>query len=147
MSNVDYARALLGEAEARIDAAGGQIRKRRYAYVVRQSQEAVELSLKSCLRLAGIEFPKEHEVSRVLMDKSHRYPGWFAEKIPEMARVSRELLQKRIPSMYGDEMGRGPGELFTREDASQALSDARVVFSLADRLLRLWSRKRRRTRG
>lgn len=132
------------EAEARIDAAGSQVRKRRYAYVVRQSQEAVELSLKSSLRLASVEFPKEHEVSRVLMDRSHKYPGWFSEKIPEMARVSRELVQKRIPSMYGDEIGRGPGELFTGEDASQALADARMVFGLAKRLLRLWSRQGRR---
>ncbi len=143
LSNIDYARALLTEAETRIAAASSQIRRRRHAYVVRQSQEAVELSLKSSLRLAGIEFPKEHEVGGVLTENSRKYPGWFSEKIPEVARVSRELVQKRIPSMYGDEAGRGPQELFTREDASEALADARMVFRLVGRLFRLWSREKR----
>ncbi len=146
LSNIEYARDLLVEAETRIAAASGQIRRRRHAYVVRQSQEAVELSLKSSLRLAGIEFPKEHEVGQVLSENSRRYPGWFSEKIPEMARVSMELFQKRIPSMYGDEAGRGPRGLFTKEDASEALADARRVFSLVSRLFKLWYKERRWTR-
>ncbi len=142
MNNVDYARSLWKEAETRILAATPQVRRRRYAYAVRQSQEAVELSLKASLRLAGIEFPKVHEVSSVLRENSHKYPGWFAEKIPEMGRVSMELVQKRIPSMYGDDAGKGPGELFTRQDALEALADARTVYRLVRRLLEQWSRRR-----
>ncbi len=142
LNNVDYAKGLFREAETRIVAATPQVRRRRYAFVVRQSQEAVELSLKSSLRLAGIEFPKVHEVSSVLRENSHKYPDWFAEKIPEMGRVSMELVQKRIPSMYGDDAGRGPGELFTRKDALEALADARKVYGLVRKLLEQWSRKR-----
>ncbi len=138
---MDYARALVKEAEARIGTATSQIKLRRYAYVVRQSQEAVELSLKAALRLAGVEFPKEHEVSDVLMANSGKFPSWFSEKLPDMARASRELVQKRIPSMYGEEaLGKGPEELFTREDASVARADAIMVFKLVVRLLRSWSR-------
>lgn len=109
---------------------------------MRQSQEAVELSLKASLRLAAVEFPKVHEVSSVLSENSHKYPGWFSEKIPEMSRVSMELVQKRIPSMYGDDAGRGPGELFTRRDALEALADARMVYRLVERLLGQWSRRK-----
>ncbi len=142
MNNIGYARGLLREAETRIVAATSQVRRRRYAFVVRQSQESVELSLKASLRLAGIEFPKVHEVSGVLRENSHKYPGWFSEKIPEMGQVSMELVQKRIPSMYGDDVGKGPGELFTRQDASEALADARMVHRLVNRLLANWSRRK-----
>ncbi len=141
MDNVGYARALLREADPRIDTAASQVKRGRYAYGVRQSQEAVELSLKAALRLIGVEFPKEHDVSDVLVQNSGKYPSWFSEKIPSMVRVSKELVQKRIPSMYGEEArGKGPGELFTREDAVAASADASMVYKFVTRLLRLYSK-------
>ena len=110
MNNIDYARALLREAQPRIDVAASQVKWGRHAYVVRQSQEAVELSLKAALRLVGVEFPKEHDVSDALIQNSTKYPSWFSEGIPSMDRVSKELVQKKIPSMYGEEArGKGPG--------------------------------------
>ncbi len=140
LSNVSYAKTLLGEAEARIVSSTAQIKRKMYAYVVRQSQEAVELSLKAALRLAGIDFPKQHDVSDVLTASSDKYPRWFVDAIPEMVRVSRELVQKRIPSMYGEELsGKGPGELFDRDDASSSLSDANRVFKLVSKLVIGWS--------
>lgn len=110
--------------------------------MVRQSQEAVELSLKAALRLVGVEFPKEHDVSDALVENSGKFPRWFSDEIPTMARVSKELFQKRIPSMYGEEgRGKGPGELFTRDDASAASADANVVYKLVARLLRSYSKR------
>ncbi|MGC8961045.1 MAG: HEPN domain-containing protein [Candidatus Bathyarchaeia archaeon] len=50
MSFFDYAMALLDEAQVRLESAKIFIEKEKYSYVVRQSRERVELSLKAALR-------------------------------------------------------------------------------------------------
>ena len=91
--------------------------------------------------MVGIEFPKEHDVSDVLEQNFAKYPSWFSERIPSMARVSRGLFLKKVPSMYGEEtLGRGPGELFSREGASKASAEAVTIYKLVARLVRSYSR-------
>jgi len=46
-----------------------------YQYVVRQSQEAVELLLKVALRLVGVEPPKWRDVGPVLRREVDRFPS------------------------------------------------------------------------
>jgi len=139
MSLFDYAKALLDEAKVRLEAAKIFLERGSYSYVVRQSQECVELSLKSVLRVAGIEYPKQHEVSDVLLEKKELYPGWFAEELEKVSRISKELMRKKVPSMYGEEtLGRPPRSLFGREDAESSVRSAEYVFNLADRLLSEW---------
>jgi len=36
-----------------------------FAYCVRASQEAVELSIKAILRLIGVEYPKTHDPGKI----------------------------------------------------------------------------------
>ena len=45
-----------------------------YPYVIRQSQEAVELALKASLRLVGVEPPKWHDVGPVLKRERNTVP-------------------------------------------------------------------------
>ena len=52
------ARAYIEEAKRRIRTVKIALEEHAYAYCIRQSQEAVELSLKAALRLVGIELPK-----------------------------------------------------------------------------------------
>jgi HEPN domain-containing protein len=70
-----------------------------HAFVIRQSQEAVELSLKASLRVIGVEPPKFHDVGPILRRNSSAFPGWFKEEIDRMAYVSRVLRSEREPSM------------------------------------------------
>ena len=108
-----------------------------YPYVIRQSQEAVELALKAVLRFVGIESPKWHDVGPVLKRNSDRFPQWFREKIPRLASISRRLRREREPSMYGDEeTGTPPEELYTREDAEEALQSSKEVYEACAKLLR-----------
>jgi HEPN domain-containing protein len=44
---------------------------------VRLSQECVELSLKAVLKAVGIEYPKIHDVSDILIDFVDRFPEWL----------------------------------------------------------------------
>ncbi len=41
------------------------LREENYNIVVRRAQEVVELSLKGCLRMLGIDYPKVHDVGSV----------------------------------------------------------------------------------
>jgi len=72
-----------------------------------------------------------------LRGKLIRFPQWFQELIPKLARISRRLRREREPSMYGDEeSGTPPEELYDGEDAKEALSWALEVFEIVTRLFR-----------
>jgi len=58
LNNIAMARNYLRQAQARTQTAETAVSQGNYAYAVRQSQEAVELSLKAALRLIGIEPPR-----------------------------------------------------------------------------------------
>lgn len=129
------------EAGYRIETARRALNQRKYAYCLRQSQEAVELSLKGALRLKGIEYPKFHDVSDVLLGSSELFPAGFSSKISEFAEVSRKLSEKREASMYGfEELGRGPNQLISRESARTAFNSAQEVFKACKALFKRMSR-------
>jgi len=91
----DLARDYLRRAEARLASARYALNQGYYPEVVRYSQECVELSLKACLRLVGVEYPKVHDVGDVLRAESMRFPSWFREEVDRLAEISRDLAEKR----------------------------------------------------
>lgn len=110
--------------------------RRNYAYCVRQAGEAVELTLKGALRLVGVEYPKVHDVSDVLVSNIQRFPESFQECGGEIATISKELARKRAPAMYGEETtGLPPEKMFDRGDAKKALDDAEKVLDACKNLL------------
>ncbi len=58
-----------------------------YAYVIGQSQEAVELSFKASFRIVGIEAPKFHDVDPILRRSSSYFPTWFGKEIEKMSSI------------------------------------------------------------
>jgi HEPN domain-containing protein len=74
LDNVELAKSNLKQAEERLKHAREALDSGNYPCVVRQSQEAVELSLKGALRLAGIELPKWHDVGPLLRREKARFP-------------------------------------------------------------------------
>lgn len=107
-----------------------------YPDAVRYSQECVELSLKAALRAVGVEYPKEHDMSRILRAVKDRFPEWFRREVERLGEVSRELADKRAPSLYGIEsLGKAPSEIFDKDDAEKALSDAKYVLNTVGKLL------------
>jgi len=101
---------------------------KNHPYTVRLSQEAIELALKAALRLVGIDYPKIHDVSHILKNINQRFPKWFQEKIPFLAKTSLLLSKKRELSFYGDEESlASPDDLFNAEDAQKALTDAQTT--------------------
>jgi len=131
------ARDYLRRAKARLIAAEDALKRGDYPEAVRYSQECVELSLKACLRIVGVEYPKVHDVGEVLRAESSRFPNWFREHIERLAEISRDLAEKRAPSMYGIEAaGKPPGELFGKKEAMEALKDAKYTHLLTEKLFK-----------
>jgi HEPN domain-containing protein len=136
LNNVGMAESYLKQAGERLKHAEEALERGNYPYVMRQSQEVVELSLKAALRLVGVEPPKWHDVGPILMQNRDRFPEWFRDKIPKIASISRKLRREREASMYGDEeTGLPPESLYTDEDAKEALSYANLVYEMCIKLL------------
>ena len=133
---LDRARSRLIDAEA-------AFKRGDYPETVRYSQEAVELSLKSVLRIIGIEYPKVHDVGDIIYFYRDQYPEWFRKEIDDIRRISRDLALKRAPAMYGLELsGKTPSELFNREDAYEALKSGKYVYELSRRFVEEYMGKR-----
>ena len=115
-----------------------------YALCVRRAQETIELAIKGLLRLVGIEFPREHDVSAVLLSSADRFPEPWREALPELARRMREITPKRGPAMYGLEaQGIPASEAFDEEDGRAALDDAELIYSRCSAYFEDWKTRRR----
>ena len=127
----------LEEADVSLKQAELALRVGRSNTAVRRSQDCVEFSVKALLRLVGIEYPKEHEVSDVLLSSLDRFPKGFRKSVKGMADISTTLLPKRGLATYGDERRLIPaGKIFTKRDATDAIKKARKVLEGAKALLR-----------
>lgn len=135
MKPVELAKAMLEQARDRLATAEKVYSTGNLPYAVRSSQECVELSLKAALRAVGIEYPKRHDVSRVLRRMKGRFPDWFS--VEKFAATSRELVELREPAMYGDEIRMlSSSALFEREQVEEVLARAREVYNASQELLK-----------
>ncbi|MEM4281555.1 MAG: HEPN domain-containing protein [Candidatus Caldarchaeum sp.] len=138
MRNVDVARSLLNQSARRLETARRELKEGSLAYSVRSSQEAVELALKAALRLLGIEYPKKHDVSSVLIKFRERFPAWFPAD--RLAETSIKLAEKREPAMYGDELSMTPADLvFKRSEAEEAFEMAEQTYMYVEKLFAEYS--------
>jgi Uncharacterized conserved protein related to C-terminal domain of eukaryotic chaperone, SACSIN len=136
LNNIVLAKSNLRQARDRLKHAEEELELGNYPYIVRQCQEAVELSLKAALRLVGVEPPKWHDPGPVLRRERSRFPEWFREHIDEFASISRSLRKERELAMYGDEEAGIPAEeLYTRYDAEQALNMTKKILEHVEKLL------------
>ena len=97
--------------------------------VVRESQEVVELSLKSLLRYYNIEFPRVHDVSGILESEKTRFPTEVRGHLTRMIKISKSLRRDRELAFYGSE-DLTPSEFYHAEDSKEAFDGARRVYDL-----------------
>ncbi len=98
------------------------IEEENYNLAVRRAQEVVELSLKGCLRILGIDYPKVHDVGFVFVREAGNKLRFKEDSLSEIERISKWLSEARAPSFYGERD-------FTSEDAKKAFEDAAFVLS------------------
>ena len=123
----DYIR----RARARLAAVDALVAAQSWADVVRESQEVVELALKGLLRVAGIEPPRIHDVSEVLMAEKSRLPQAVQQHVESLAAGSRTLRRDRELAFYGAE-DLTPSGFYTRDDAAAAREIARTTVAAVE---------------
>jgi HEPN domain-containing protein len=108
-----------------------------FPITIRRAQECVELSLKAILRSIAVEYPREHDVGESLDMVKEKFPDWFSYNIPAFITISRDLSKKRGPALYGYEAQLRPAsDIFSRNDAVEALNSADEVFNECRRLVK-----------
>jgi HEPN domain-containing protein len=136
------ANEMLIQASHRLATVTKESKRGSKAYPIRSAQECAELALKAALKSLGIDYPKRHDVSRVLLEVKDRLPSWFA--VDTIAEENIWLAERREPAMYGSETSDlGPDSLFSREDALTALRYLKHIFNQCKRLISPRSRKKR----
>lgn len=124
LRNIGLAADHVRRAEIRLEALDVLFARKSWADVVRESQEAVELALKGLLRANGVEPPRIHDVSEVLLAEKGRFPDNLQEKLDDLASISRELRRDRELAFYGAE-DLTPSGFYSRSDAERARDGAR----------------------
>jgi len=126
----------LVQADARLADARDAAAEGNYAYALRLSQECVELCVKAALRSVAIEYPKQHEVSDLLVEFRQRFPAWFADEIGLIRAASVSLFKKRELAFYGGEdTALPPDRVIGEADGRQAVEWAGKVSGDCSRLL------------
>ena len=131
MRNTELARDYLRRATVRLDALNVLFDAESWADVVRESQEIIELALKALLRSRGIEPPRVHDVSGVLLAERDRLPTELDCDVDWLADTSRQLRRDRELAFYGAE-DLTPTDFYSRTDAAHARDSARRVVELVD---------------
>ncbi len=126
MRNLALARDYAKRAEFRLDAVDALFKRASWPDVVRESQEVVELALKAALRTAGVDAPRVHDVSEILIAERARFPKSFGALVPRLARISKALRRDRELAFYGSE-DLTPSDFYTEEDAREAIDGARAT--------------------
>jgi len=117
-------------ASARLQAIDVLYRAESWADVVRESQEAVELALKGLLGSCGVDPPRIHDVSEVLLRERDRLPEAVRGQAERMAAISRDLRRDRELAFYGAE-DLVPSEFYSEDDARRASDGAHFVVETA----------------
>ncbi|MGH7573851.1 MAG: HEPN domain-containing protein [Longimicrobiales bacterium] len=125
----DLARDYIRRAEIRLGALEVLFDGESWADVVRESQEIVELALKALLRTIGIDPPRIHDVSGVLLAERARIPASLEPEVEALAEASRDLRRDRELAFYGAE-DLTPSEFYSRKDAERAQASARHTVEL-----------------
>ena len=135
MTNVDLAQSYLIKAEKRLKALHVLFQEEDYSDVIREAQEIVELCLKGMLRYVGIEPPKFHDVSSLMIEHRNRFKGISLRDLKRIGKISKELRKERELAFYGD-IDFIPTEEYTRTDARQVIKECSWIVEVAKRFAR-----------
>ena len=123
MTNNELSRSYLIKSEKRLKILDVLLKEEAYSDVVRESQEIVELVQKAILRKIGIDPPKWHDVSDIIISNLEFIPKEHHAEIKDIIMIAKWLRREREQSFYGD-IDFIPTEEYTLKDAEQAIEGA-----------------------
>ncbi|MBI4373496.1 MAG: HEPN domain-containing protein [Deltaproteobacteria bacterium] len=135
MKNKDLGLDYITRAGHRLAALEVLFERQSHADVVREGQEIVELCLKALLRVSGIEPPRSHDVSDVLLDNKRRLPAAIQVHTEVLAKISKKMRRDRELSFYGSE-DLTPSTFYSAEDSQEAIDDVRWVYATCQAVIK-----------
>jgi HEPN domain-containing protein/predicted nucleotidyltransferase len=126
MRNMELALDHARRAGIRLQAVQVLFEAESWSDVVGESQKVVELALKGLLRSCGVEAPRLHDVSDILLAERSRLPESIHGELEALARISRDLRRDRELAFYGAE-DLTPSGFYKRHDAERAREGAERV--------------------
>jgi HEPN domain-containing protein len=132
MTHKEMAKGLLRQAESSLESAKRAADDGNWAFAVRTSQDASELSIKALLLATGDEPPKVHDLGKALHENRDDLQklGLDGSEVHKMARMARSLAEDRSKSLYGDEKKDIPAtKLYEQQDARDAYTAASDIYS------------------
>jgi HEPN domain-containing protein len=134
MRNPKLAEDYIRRAHVRLKVLDALYEAGSWADVVRESQELVELALKGLLRMAGIDAPRIHDVSQILLDNRELIPDRVRPHVEKLAEYSRCLRRDRELAFDGSE-DLTPMDFYRETDARQARAMAQETIGVIIPLL------------
>jgi len=128
------AKEYLKRGKKRLKAVEVLYNEKSYADVIRESQEIVELCGKGILRSCGIDPPKWHDVSDLIIELGKKYKK-FKKKFEKYSEISKWLRKERELSFYG-EIDFLPSEEYKDRDAKKAIEGAKFSVDLLEKFLK-----------
>lgn len=129
MTNPKLARDYRTRARGRRKAIETLFNEGMYADVVRESQEACELALKSLIREAGHSVPMLHDVSQKLLEIRQDLPAPVQSKLKRLSEISKNFRRDRELAFYGSE-DVTPSEFYEESHAKEAMAQLDEVLAL-----------------
>lgn len=95
------------------------------------------MAVKALLRALGIEYPRSHDVSDILVDHSYVLPETLKSEVRDLAKLVSQLASIRGPALYGYEReGIPASKAFGRDYAEEVFLNVRRYVSLIENALR-----------
>ncbi|MDQ3004558.1 MAG: HEPN domain-containing protein [Chloroflexota bacterium] len=88
MNNATLAQSYLIKSQKRLKILDVLLTESAYSDVMREAQEIVEHALKGMLRQIGIEPPKWHDVSSLILEYRERFPESVNKDAERLADIS-----------------------------------------------------------
>ena len=130
MNNKKTAVAFLSDADIILEEADFSFEREHWHRTIRKCQEATELAVKGMFKYLGIEYPKSHLLGRVIKKELGKHEIFTKEDLRKMAFVSDSLAFDREPSFYGSPEGFPASNLFDKNDAEEAIMEAKWLIGL-----------------
>lgn len=103
-----------------------------YADVVRMCQEIIELLIKACLIIKGINYGKTHDPGGQVAENRERFPELSDEEIALLENISFEMRKDRELAFYGA-VDIVPLEYYKQKNADKAIAYVNQIKSIVEK--------------
>lgn len=128
------AKSYLEKCIIRLEMINFLFEKKAYSDVIREAQEIVELATKGILRKKGIEPPKYHDVSNLILEYKDKFPELTIQEIEEIIRISKKLRKEQELAFYGD-IDFIPTLEYTYNDAKIAMEETKFIVEITKKII------------